>query len=92
MMEIKEFYNKLVDVEVDLYGEIVYHPKSDIIEWYYDGLSNPNIYNNSQLYDIYDMDVEIIKEYLIKYNIDNYTFTEPICNDNTITFDIIFEF
>lgn len=90
-MEIIEFFNKLIDVEVDLYGDLVYHPKSDVIEWYYDGLSNPNIYNDSQLYEIYDMDFEIIKDCLVKYNMSNYTITDPIYNDNTITFDINFE-
>lgn len=90
-MKIQEIYNELLECNENLYGELILHPKSNTIEWSYDGLSNPNIFNEDQLYDIFDMDIEIIKDELSKIIIDDYVINKPIVNNNTISFDIDFE-
>ena len=90
-MELNEIYKQLINNDSKLYGELILHPKSNIIEWFYDGLVNPNIFNDNQLFDIYEMDYEIIDELINDLNIDNIIYNEPLINDNTIAFDIHFE-
>lgn len=84
-MEIIDFFYDLKAIENDLYGSIIYLPECDSIEWSYDGLANPNIFNEDQLYDVYNIDYDIILSYVYD---DNIVFNEPQLDFNTISFEI----
>lgn len=87
-MEIKEIFENLKNIEDNLYGSLTYLPEYNSIEWEYDGLLNPNIYNEDQLYDIYKFDYEIIMSFI---GLDKIILNEPYINDNYIRFEIYIE-
>lgn len=86
-MGVIEIFNKLENIKMDLFGELVLSPESDIIEWSYDGLLNPDIYNTEQLYEIYELDCDIIKSFLEEQMI-TLTINDPYIDNNTIFFEI----
>lgn len=87
-MEIKEIFENLKNIENNLYGSLTYLPEYNSIEWEYDGLLNPNIYNEDQLYDIYKSDYEVIMSFI---GLDKIILNEPYINDNYIRFEIYIE-
>ena len=82
--------DKFKKIENDLYGIIIYIAESDIFQWSYDGLANPNIYNDEQLYDIYYMDFDFIINFLDEYKIES-NISEPVIENNTIMFEMMIE-
>lgn len=86
--EIEEFLNFLIEIENDLYGSVIYIAESNTIEWCYDGLGNPNIFNDEQLYDIYLEDYNIINMYSDDFPI---YITDPNIENNNIYFYIIYD-
>jgi hypothetical protein len=90
-MGIKDIFNELKNIQNDLFGELFFIPETDTIQWFYDGLVNPNIYNDEQLIEIYDIDYDLIKSYTDDNDF-GVGFSSLEFNNNSVCFEIGFEY
>lgn len=86
MKTIDEFYDMLKESNIDmaLVGEINLEDES--IKWSYDGLGCITCDIDEHLKDIFDTDMETIKDYLLDEKLDDcFYFGQPEINDTIIS-------
>lgn len=86
-MNILELFNKILEnnIDLDLIGDISYDD-DDYIVWEYDGLGKCDDNMEEHLLDVYETDKEILEDYLVDLELEDYFFIHEPNFDESFTY------